>query len=221
MNELMQQGNLMGLGAALLTGFMFSFNPASFITIPVVLAYVTKARALREAVLFGGAFILGMILTHVVLGIGAAIGGEWAGQLLGRHWYLLLGPVLVFLGLIWAGWLKFSLPWFSIRGQKVATIWSAFMLGIPFTVGICPVCSPGLLIALSASATVGSVSYGALLLLFFGIGRTLPVLIGACSMGYLESLKSLSRWHHYLEKTGGILLILMGFYLLNEYYFIL
>lgn len=95
------------------------------------------------------------------------------------------------------------------------------MLGIPFTVGICPVCSPGLLIALSASATVGSVSYGALLLLFFGIGRTLPVLIGACSMGYLESLKSLSRWHHYLEKTGGILLILMGVYLLNEYYFIL
>jgi len=94
------------------------------------------------------------------------------------------------------------------------------MLSIPFTVGVCPVCSPVLLVVLSASAAVGSAPYGALLLFVFGIGRTLPVLIGACSMGYLESLKSLSRWHYYFEKTGGIALIIMGLYLLNEYYFI-
>jgi len=56
MNELMQQANLMGLGAALITGFLFSFNPASFITIPVVLAYVTKARALQEAIKLASAF---------------------------------------------------------------------------------------------------------------------------------------------------------------------
>ena len=42
MNDLMQQANLIGLGAALVTGFLFSFNPASFATVPVVLAYVTK-----------------------------------------------------------------------------------------------------------------------------------------------------------------------------------
>lgn len=221
MNELMQQTNLMGLGAALVTGFLFSFNPASFITIPVVLAYVTKARALQEALKLGGAFILGMIVTHVFLGVGAAIGGEWASNILGRFWYVLLGPVLIILGLIWGGWLKFTLPWFSVKGQRVATVWSAFILGIPFTVGICPVCSPGLLVALSASAAVGSASYGALLLFAFGIGRTVPVLIGACSMGYLESLKPLSRWHHYFERIAGISLIVMGFYLLNEYYFIL
>jgi len=99
----MQQANLMGLGAALITGFLFSFNATSFITIPVVLAYVTKARALGEAIKMGRAFIIGMILTHVVLGVAAAIGGEWAGQLLGRHWYILLGPVLIILGLIWGG----------------------------------------------------------------------------------------------------------------------
>ena len=211
----------MGLGAALVTGFLSSFNPASFVTIPVVLAYVTKARALREAVTLGGAFIMGMILTHVILGVGAAIGGEWVGQFLDRRWNLLLGPVLIALGLIWAGWLKFPLPWFSVKGQRVATVWSAFALGIPFTVGICPACSPGLWVALSASAAIGSASYGALLLLVFGIGRTLPVLIGAFSMGYLESFKPLLRWHHWFELIGGISLILIGLYLLNEYFLIL
>jgi cytochrome c-type biogenesis protein len=221
MTELMQQANILGLGAALVTGFLFSFNPASFITIPVVLAYVTKARALREAVTLGGAFITGMIFTHVVLGVGAAIGGEWVGQFLDRRWNVLLGSALVVLGLIWAGWLKFSLPWFSVKGQRVATVWSAFLLGIPFTVGICPVCAPGLWIALSASAAIGSAPYGALLLLVFGIGRTLPVLIGACGMGYLESLKPLMRWHHGFELIGGVSLILMGLYLLNAYFLIL
>jgi cytochrome c-type biogenesis protein len=219
MNELMQQGNLIGLGTALITGFLFSFNPASFITIPVVLAYVTKARALSVALKLGGAFIMGMILTHLILGVGSAIGGDYVGRILGQHWYLLLGPLLIVLGLIWTGWLKFTIPWFAIRGQRVVTTWSAFMLGVPFTVGVCPICSPGLLIALSASASVGSVPYGALLLLMFGIGRTLPVMIGAWSIGYLESLKSFARWQHYLEKMGGITLILMGFYLLNEYFY--
>jgi cytochrome c biogenesis protein CcdA len=77
MNDLMQQAGLLGLGTALVTGFLFSFNPASFATVPVVLAYVTKARALKEAVMLCGGFIVGMITTHVVLGIGAALGGDW------------------------------------------------------------------------------------------------------------------------------------------------
>ncbi len=218
MNELMHEGELIGLGTALIMGFLFSFNPVSFITIPVVLAYVTKARTLYDAIKLGGAFILGMIVTHVFLGVAAALGGGFADNLLGRYWYLLLGPLLIILGLIWIDWLKLTIPWFSTKGQRVATIGSAFMLGIPFTVGVCPVCSPGLLVTLSASVAVGSVSYGALLLLMFGIGRTLPVMIGACSMGYLESMKSFSHWHHYLEKLGGISLIVIGFYLLNEYF---
>jgi len=220
MNELMHQGDLLGIGAAFITGFLFSFNPASFITIPVVLVYVTKARSLFEAIKFGGAFIIGMIITHISLGAAAAFSGEFTSNLLGRHWYLLLGPILILFGMIWAGWLKFTIPWFSTRGQRVATMWSALMLGIPFTVGVCPICSPGLLIALSASAAVGSIPYGVLLLLMFAVGRTLPILIGAFSMGYLESLKSFSRWQHYLERLGGISLIMIGFYLLNEYFFI-
>ncbi len=218
MNDFMQQASLLGLSAALVTGFLFSFNPTSFATVPVVLAYVTKARALKEAVMLCGGFIAGMITTHVVLGIGAALGGDWISDSLDQRWNVLLGAVLIVLGAVWAGWLKIPMPWFSVRGQRVATVWGAFLLGIPFTVGICPVCSPGLWIALSASAAIGSVLYGAILLLVFAVGRTLPVLIGAVGVGYLESLKPLSALHRWFEVFGGTIMILVGLYLLNEYF---
>jgi cytochrome c-type biogenesis protein len=100
-------------------------------------------------------------------------------------------------------------------------VWGAFLLGIPFTVGICPVCSPGLWVALSASAAISSVLYGALLLLVFAVGRTLPVVIGAVGVGYLESLKPLSAWHRWFEVFGGTIMMLVGLYLLNEYFSIL
>lgn len=190
----MQMGGVAGLSAALLAGFLFSFMPVAFASIPVVLAYVTRARAFREAVSYGLAFAAGLILTHVVLGIGAA------------------------LGLLWTGWLKIPLPWLPLRGKRAATLWGAFLLGMPFTVGICPVCSPGLWIGLGVSASIGSGFYGGLLMLAFALGRVIPLAVGAISIGWLENLKTIECWRRGFEIAGGITLMAIGAYLLNESY---
>ena len=189
----MQMGGVAGLGA-FLAGFLFSFTPVAFASIPVVLAYVTRARAFREAVSYGLAFAAGLILTHVVLGIGAA------------------------LGLLWTGWLKIPLPWLPLRGKRAATLWGAFLLGMPFTVGICPVCSPGLWIGLGVSASIGSGFYGGLLMLAFALGRVIPLAVGAISIGWLENLKTIECWRRGFEIAGGITLMAIGAYLLNESY---
>ncbi len=214
-----QMGGLAGVGAALLAGFLFSFTPVAFASIPVVLACVTRARAFREAMSYGSAFAAGLILTHVILGVGAALGGAWVQDLLSRWWGVVLGPLLILLGLLWTGWLRLPLPWIPLRGKRTATLWGAFVLGMPFTVGICPVCSPGLWIVLGVSASIGSVAYGALLMLAFAIGRVIPLAIGAISIGWLENLQSVGRWRRVFEMSGGITLIAVGIYLLNEYYF--
>lgn len=52
--------------------------------IPVSLAYVTRARERPTARQFGTMFILGLVVTHIVLGVLAALGGKWVEQLLGR-----------------------------------------------------------------------------------------------------------------------------------------
>jgi cytochrome c-type biogenesis protein len=215
------QASLLGIGLGFLAGFVFSFNPVSFASVPVVLAYVTKAHEEKRALMLGGAFIGGMIFTHVTLGVAASLGGDWVKTILGRQWGLFLGPLLIVLGLLWPGWLKLRLPWISMRGRKVAGVWGAFLLGIPFSVAVCPFCTPALLVTLTAAAAIGSAPFGFALLLAFALGRAIPIALGAWGMGWLESLQMFARHQKALEVTAGITLIATGLYLLNEYFFII
>ena len=221
LRETLQTASWAGIGLAFVAGFVFSFNPVSFASIPVMLAYVTKAHEKRRALWMGTAFVLGMVVTHVVLGVAAALGGEWVKGVMGRQWGVLLGPVLIIMGLMWPGWLKIRLPWFGIRARRVSSYWGAFFLGIPFSVAICPFCAPALLVSLTASAAIGSAAFGAVLLFAFALGRSIPIILGAWGMGWLESLRVLSRHQKPLEVIGGIVLVLSGLYLLNSYFFLI
>lgn len=214
------EASLVGIALGFLAGFIFSFNPVSFASIPVVLAYVTKAHEERRALILGGAFVAGLVVTHVVLGVAAAAGGGWVQQVMGREWGLALGPLLIVLGLMWPGWLKIRLPWIGFRAQRVAGVWGAFFLAIPFSVAVCPFCTPALLVTLTAAAAIGSIPFGFALLLVFALGRSIPVILGAWSMGWLESLNVLARHQRGLEILAGLTLIAVGLYLLNEYFLI-
>jgi cytochrome c-type biogenesis protein len=213
----LQQASLVGIGVSFLTGLAFSFNPVSFASIPVVLAYVSKAHTQRRAIGLGSMFVGGMLVTHAVLGVASALGGEWAKRSIGHGWELLLGPVLITLGLLWPGWIKIRLPWIGFRGKKVSGAWGAFLLGIPFSVAACPFCTPALVVTLTASAAIGSAPFGLALLLAFALGRSIPILLGAWSIGWLESLKGLQRSQKAFELVAGITLIFAGLYLIRDY----
>ncbi len=215
----MQVGGPAGLASALAAGFLFSFTPVAFAGIPLVLAYVTRARQPKEAIAYAGALVTGLALTHMVLGIAAASGGNLARQALGPQWGAVLGLVLVILGVMWTGWLRLPLPRISLRGRRVATLWGAFAIGIPLTIGFCPACSPGLWVVLGVSAALASPVYGALLLFAFAVGRGIPLLVGAASLGLLENGRGLQTWHRGFEMVGGITLLGVGLFLLNQHFF--
>lgn len=213
-----EHAGLAAIGAAFVAGLAFSVNPVALASIPVSLAYVTKGRDKGQALMFGSMFILGMILAHVVLGYVAGLGGKWAAELLGREWGLVLGPLLIVLGLMWTGWLRIPLPSFGFRATRPAAAWGAFLLGIPFAVAICPVCTPALVVLLGVTAGFGSVVLGVVLLFAFAIGRAVPIALGAFAVGWLENLKTLSRYRRGFEIAGGLTLIVMGLYMLNAVY---
>jgi len=221
LESVLQNASWAGVGFSFLAGFVFSFNPVSFASIPVVLAYVTRAHEKQRALVMGSAFVAGMLVTHVLLGVTAALGGQWVQNLMGREWGLLLGPVLIFMGLIWVGLIKIRLGWFGVRGRRASGIGGAFLLGIPFSVAVCPFCTPALMVTLTASASVGSVTFGFALLLAFALGRSIPIILGAWSMGWLESLRLMSCRQKMLENIAGGVLVLTGLYLLNEYFLII
>lgn len=217
----LEQASLASLGVGFTAGFIFSFNPVALAAIPVSLAYVTKAHETKKAVLFGGMFILGLIVTHMLLGFIAGLGGLWVQKLMGREWGLVLGPLLILLGLMWPGWIKLPLPVITFRAKRATSGWGAFALGIPFSVAICPFCTPALVILLGVAAGIGSPLFGATLLLAFALGRSVPILLGAWAIGWLESLKALRHSQRIFEVIGALLLILSGLYMLNAYFYVI
>jgi cytochrome c-type biogenesis protein len=214
-----EHAGLAAAGLGFLAGLVFSFNPVALASIPVSLAYVTKGRDKTQALLFGAMFILGMILTHVVLGLIAGLGGKWVADVTGRGWGLFLGPLLIVLGLMWAGWLRVPLPSFGFRATCPNAAWGAFLLGIPFAIAVCPVCSPALVVLLGVTAGIGSVLLGIVLLLAFALGRAVPLALGAFAVSWLENLNSLSRYRRGFEIAGGLTLIVIGLYMLNAVLF--
>lgn len=220
LRQAVEQAGVGALWIGLFTGFIFSFSPVALAAIPVSLAYVTKSRTPGQAVLFGGLFVLGMVVTHVALGLVASLGGGWVQHLLGRAWGLALGPLLIALGLIWPGWLRLPLPALNLRAKPVTGAWGAFVLGVPFSVAICPFCTPALIVLLGVAASTGSPVFGTTLLLAFALGRAIPIMLGALAVGWLESLTGLGKFQKAFEVSGGILLILSGLYLLNAYFFV-
>lgn len=215
----LEQASLASLGVGFAAGFAFSFNPVALAAIPVTLAYVTKAHETRRAILFGSMFIGGMIVTHLFMGFAAGLGGQWVQKLLGREWGLVLGPLLILLGLMWPGWIKPPLPTIAFRAKRATSGWGAFLLGIPFSVAVCPFCTPALVILLGVVSGIGSPLFGATLLLAFALGRSVPIILGAWAVGWLEGLKSLQHAQKTFEIIGAILLILSGLYMLNAYFF--
>ena len=217
----LEQAGFGSIAIGFAIGFLFSFNPVALAAIPVSLAYVTKAHETRRAVLFGSMFVLGMILAHVLLGLAAGLGGAWVQSLIGRHWGLVLGPLLILMGLAWPGWIKLPIPQIPIRARRAASTWGALVLGASFSVAVCPACTPALVVLLGIAAGVGSPLFGVLLLLAFALGRTVPVIVGASAVGWLEGLKGLRHSQRAFEIAGGVILILSGLYMLNAYFFVI
>ena len=217
--QAVQHAGAAALVVSFLTGFFFSFNPVALAAIPVSLAYVTKAREPRQALVFGGMFIAGMVLTHVLLGAAAGFGGKGVESLLGRYWGLVLGPWLILMGLLWPGWIRMPFKDLSFRVRRATGSWGAFALGVPFAIAICPVCTPALIVLLGVVAGIGSPLWGASLLLAFALGRAVPIAMGAGAVGALEKLRPLARYQRAFDIAGGVALVVMGLYMLNAYFF--
>lgn len=200
-------------------GFAFSFNPVALAAIPVATAYVTKSAKSGQARAMGAAFIGGMLLVHVLAGMLAGWGGSWIELALGRWWGLVVGPVLIVLGLMWPGWLRVPLPRIALRGRRPSGLAGALLLGAVFSVAVCPVCTPALLVLIGVALASGSPLWGALLLLVFAIGRAIPVAASAWAVGWAKGHPKLAAYRQVFETAGGLVLVASGLYMLNAYFF--
>lgn len=209
----------LALAISFAAGLAFSFNPVALAAIPVSLAYVTRARKHDQALILGMAFVVGMLAIHVLLGVVAGFGGNWIERALGRWWGLLIGPILIALGLMWPGWLRIPMPAIALRARRPSGPVGALLSGAIFSVAICPVCTPALLVLIGVALAASSPLWGALLLLAFALGRAIPVAAGASVVGWAKQRPGLTAYRRGFEIAGGLVLVASGIYMLNAYFF--
>jgi len=212
------------MGTALWLGILTSISPCPLATNIAAVSYVGRQVGSTRAVLLsGGLYVVGRTLAYVVLGAAAvwslmsvvAVSSFLQGGL-----HRALGPLLIAVGLLLLGVLKFSLPSFGVSGGLQSRVdrwgvWGAGLLGIVFALTFCPV-SAGLFFG---SLVPLAANHGSPLLLptIFGIGTALPVAVFAVLLaagaGWLgKALDRVQVFEIWARRITAVVFITVGVY---------
>jgi cytochrome c biogenesis protein CcdA len=174
-----------------------------------------RRRDAVKSVLF---FMLGMVLSLMILGAVAGFVGQVAQASLGRYWKVFAGVVAIVLGLATLRLLPFTLSFGKAEGWigKVGSYGSALAgLVLGGIVAACSLpCNPGIFIVMGAAILQGAVIWASLLLGMYAVGFAIPlgiVMLGV-SLGRVSlaarGADAVMRW------IAGVILIVAGFYFL-------
>jgi cytochrome c-type biogenesis protein len=177
----------------------------------------TDRRAFLVAALF---FMLGTVGAFVALGAVSGFLGQVAGASLGLYWKLFAGFISVLFGLATLGLLPFDLTRLGFSGKarrmqsSGATIYGLAVGGGAAACSVC--CNPVLPVALAVTTLQGHIVWGAVILMVFSIGYSLPiagVLVGM-GLGVRRLTSVVQKISPVIQRVAGVLLIVLGFYLL-------
>ena len=207
-------GSLVALPLAIAGGVMTGLNPCCVPLYPAAAATCCATRGDRVRAAFGTsfAFLAGIALATTLLGMVAALAGRAMIGLGGWARYL-IALVPLGMGVHFLGWLRIRLPALGGPGARHGLA-GAFLAGLALSFVLVPCGTPVLASVLSYAAYQGSVSYGAILLFLFGVGAGLPVFaIGTAAGGLATRLDAIGL-RPWVDRTTGVMLLGMGFYLL-------
>ena len=204
--------------AVFVGGIVTSIGPCNVAMIPLVIAFVGghKQVTRRRSLALSAAFALGLAITLSVLGVVASLlGGLIGGNT--RLWYYLVAAVCIVMGLQWAGFVSLPLPDLAARlreRMKRRGVLGALLLGLVSGLVASGCATPALAAILTLVMAKGAIAYGAALLLVYGLGRGVPIVIFGTFAGWLKAMPALMRWSARLEQASGLTMILIGLYFL-------
>lgn len=177
-------------------------------------ADTSRKAAFKTAVFF----VLGTIISLMIIGGIAGFAGHVSQGVLGRYWKLFAGVAAIMFGLATLKLLPFNLSFGSkdkaMSGSfKYGTLIAGFLIGGVIAVTSLP-CNPGIFIVLGAAVLQGQVIWAIGLLSMFAVGFSLPlgaVLLGV-SLGKTTAFAA--RADAAIRWASGVILLVVGFYLL-------
>jgi cytochrome c-type biogenesis protein len=212
--------------AAFLLGLLTAISPCPLATNIAALSYVSKKLDNRKyTILASVLYTAGRMLAYTLIGVLLILIGLSASRVslfFQDYADKILGPLLIFFGLVMLDIVKFSI----FKGRITAAIqekvgdWglvSSFLLGILFALAFCPYSAIiffGMLIPIALDSGGGIV-----LPAIYGFGTGLPVMIFAIalSLGVSEMGKHIARvqkFEKYFRWFAGVVFIGVGVYYL-------
>ena len=194
-------------------------SPCHLASIPLVVGFIngqpqmTKRRALGLSTLFA----TGILVTIAVIGAATAAAGRIMGDM-GAAGNYLVATVLLIMGLslldvIPLNWAGPGLAAWRRRGP-----WAALTLGLVFGValGPCTFAYMAPMLAVTFKVAAQDLTYGALLLLAYGLGHCLIISLAGVGAGWVQRTldwNEKSTGSRVLKTACGVLIVLAGLYL--------
>jgi len=212
--------------AALLLGLLTAISPCPLATNIAALSYVSKKLdSRRYTVLASVLYTAGRMVAYTLIGVLLILIGLSASRVslfFQDYADKILGPLLIFFGLVMLDVIKFSI----FKGRITSAIQerigdrglvSSFLLGILFALAFCPYSAIlffGMLIPI-ALESAGGITFPAI----YGLGTGLPVILFAValSLGVAELGKHMARiqkFEKYFRWFAGVVFMGVGIYYL-------
>jgi len=215
---------IMGASVAGLLSFL---SPCILPIVPFYLSYLAGvgmnqisakaeiSQAVRvRAVLAACCFALGVVTVFVGLGATATVFGGLLREYFDvLRWFA--AAIIIAMGLHFLGVIKIGFLYRQFRADAGDTsnvgLLGAYVIGLAFAFGWTPCVGPVLAAILFTAAGQDTADQGALLLLAYGLGMTLPFVVAALFIGPFMSWMGRFRKHlGLIEKLMGAFLILFG-----------
>ncbi|OGO05602.1 MAG: hypothetical protein A2Y73_08125 [Chloroflexi bacterium RBG_13_56_8] len=193
-------------------GIVTSVGPCNIAMIPLVIAFVGGQKDIgrRQSLILSTGFACGLAITLTILGVFAAlIGGNTS------IWYYVVAAVCIVMGLQWLGVLALPLPDWAARSRervKRQGVLGALLLGLSSGLVASGCATPALAAILTLVMAKRAIVYGASLLLVYGLGRGVPIVLFGTFAGLVKHMPRMMKWTSKLEQVSGALMVCVGLY---------
>jgi cytochrome c-type biogenesis protein len=219
-NAWMSQGGALAYAGSFFWGLVsVLLSPCHLASIPLMIAYVAGQRMIpppRQAARFALLFTAGIFITIMTVGLVCAMIGRMLGDI-GPWWQAAVGILL-----LWVAWTLFRPPQCSATGNVLARFQiqgasGAFILGLAYG-SLSGVCTFGFIAPILGVITLQKeIMTGVVMLLLFGIGHCLPLILcgifSARTMSLLHSHAG-QRIVSAMRKLAAVVIAGLGGYFL-------
>lgn len=223
------------LSLAFVSGIATSFQPCIFPLLPTYFSYMNSYKkekiTLTDGLLVSIFLTLGIMVVFLGLGFLMKIGQYWLFPILNSNFQefnLLMAIILIIFGVLMILGkdltIFYRLPGLSenfIQENPENGLIASFLLGLAYTAIAAPCAAPIFLSIILLPAVALDPLSLVLIMAVFSIGCGIPFLV--VGMAYPTFNKEIKQQYtsivHYIKPFSGMILLLMSFYLLNNYVF--